>query len=112
MPLTASAGEQTYHNGRIYIGTDDPTCVWYRGQAACSGWNYWAWNHIERWSWSDFGTLLFGFENNNRIRGSWNEWNNVSETVAPFYFEMGGYLTAHATWWSGRPVWALVEART
>jgi hypothetical protein len=111
--LVPSASATVYWSGWITRGINSPSCVWYRGQAACSGWNYWAWNHIDRWGYYN-GTLLLGFENGDRIRG----WENTpdiddrSETVIPAWLGMGGYLIAHGTWWNGSGVQGTLDART
>ena len=67
-------------------GHDDPNCIWYRGQAACSG------------------------ENNNTIRGKWISQSVTYWNVAPVDVGMGGYLKAHITYWSGTAVSVLAWA--
>jgi hypothetical protein len=112
LQLAGPASATVYWSGWITRGTDDPNCVWYRGQAACTGWGYWAWNHIDRWDYYN-GTLILGFENGDRIRGFENTmyWYDMSETIIPHWVNMGGYLIAHGTWWNGSGVQATLDAR-
>ena len=113
LATAAPAGAVQYWNGWVTRGTDDADCVWYRGQAACAGWNYWAWNYVQRWGYYP-GTLLLGFENRERIRGFENtsHADDRTEVVIPAWLGMGGYLIAHGTWWNGSGVQATLDART
>ena len=88
---------------------DDPNCIWYRGRAACSGWNYWHWNYIERQR--QWGTILLGFENYERIRGKFIGEFETSDIVWPSMFSMGGYLVSHGTWWEGSSVVTRLHTR-
>lgn len=78
--------------------SNDPDCIWYRGSAGCTGWNYWDYNEGE--TTQGQGTILVGFENDTTIRG--REIGTFDYTVEfPSWWGMGGYLKCHVTWWSG-----------
>lgn len=103
----AHAGYWQYGPAWLGRGHDDANCVWYRGQAACSGWNYWYRNQYSKQTTNCCFTYLHGFENNGTIRGFWI-YDYVSyEDMSPSSVGMGGYLIAHITWWSGNAVTVL-----
>jgi hypothetical protein len=92
-------------------GYDDASCVWYRGQAACSGWNYWYQNqYSKQTSCGCSFTYLLGFENDSTIRGTWISKDMTYANIAPAGVGMGGYLKAHITYWSGTAVSVLAWA--
>ena len=104
---TASAGFWQFRvdgsYGWLGPGHYDASCVWYYGQASCSGWNYWIEINILR----DIqnGTILVGFENNATIRGKYVGEDISGLTVYPYQVSMSGYLVAHGTWWFGESVY-------
>jgi len=98
-PSSASAWQQWFWTGNLGPGDYDPDCIWYYGRAVCSGWNYWDDNTLERESQN--ATILLGYENNSRIRGVYVGPEQFRRVVYPGDLGMGGYLKAHATWWSG-----------
>jgi hypothetical protein len=107
----AWAGYWQYGPAWLGRGYDDANCIWYRGQAACSGWNYWYQNQYSKQTNCGCSfTYLLGFENNNTIRGRW-----ISQSVGYLYtfpedVGMGGYLKTHITYWSGTAVSVLAWA--
>ena len=111
LAVPAWAGYWQYGPASLGRGHDDANCIWYRGQAACSGWNYWYQNQYSKeTNCSCSFTYLLGFENNNTVRGRW-----ISQSVGYLYtfpedLGMGGYLKAHITYWSGTAVSVLVWA--
>jgi hypothetical protein len=108
---SAWAGYWQYGPATLGRGHDDASCIWYRGQAACSGWNYWYQNqYSKQTSCGCSFTYLLGFENNSTIRGSWISQSVSYWNVAPVDIGMGGYLKAHITYWSGTAVSVLAWA--
>jgi hypothetical protein len=111
LAIPALAGYWQYGPASLGRGHDDANCIWYRGQAACSGWNYWYQNqYSKQTNCSCSFTYLLGFENNNTIRGRW-----ISQSVGYLYtfpedLGMGGYLKAHIRYWSGTAVSVLAWA--
>jgi hypothetical protein len=107
----AWAGYWQYGPASLGRGHDDANCIWYRGQAACSGWNYWYQNQYSKQTNCGCSfTYLLGFENGSTIRGRW-----ISQSVSYLYtfpedVGMGGYLKAHITYWSGTAVSVLAWA--
>ncbi len=92
----ASAGTWSF-SGKVGIGAYSGPCIFYWNMARCSGWNYWFIMGCNDYS---GGTILCGFENTERIRGFYvNAGQGTSPT--PSDVGMGGYILAHATWWSG-----------
>lgn len=109
--VPAWAGYWQYGPAWLGRGHDDANCIWYRGQAACSGWNYWYQNqYSKQTSCGCSFTYLLGFENNNTIRGNWISQSLTYLNVAPIDVGMGGYLKAHITYWSGTSVSVLAWA--
>jgi hypothetical protein len=107
----AWAGYWQYGPATLGRGHDDASCIWYRGQAACSGWNYWYQNqYSKQTSCGCSFTYLLGFENNNTIRGNWISPSVTYLNVGPVDVGMGGYLKAHITYWSGTAVSVLAWA--
>jgi hypothetical protein len=107
----AWAGYWQYGPASLGRGHDDANCIWYRGQAACSGWNYWYQNQYSKQTNCGCSfTYLLGFENNNTIRGNWISQSVTYLNVAPVDVGMGGYLKAHITYWSGTAVSVLAWA--
>jgi hypothetical protein len=105
------AGYWQYGPASLGRGHDDANCIWYRGQAACSGWNYWYQNQYSKQTNCGCSfTYLLGFENNNTIRGKWISQSVTYWNVAPADVGMGGYLEAHITYWSGTAVSVLAWA--
>ena len=94
--------------GWLGPGHYDASCIWYYGQASCSGWNYWVEINILR----DIqnGTILLGFENNATIRGQYVNESVSGWTVTPSQVSMSGYLVAHGTWWFGANVYLRLAA--
>lgn len=83
----------------ITLGTYDPDCYWYYGQARCSGGNNWRTN--EMWRASSGGTGLVGFENNERVRGIWSYSGETYAKVHPGDLGMCCYVYGETIWWSG-----------
>lgn len=111
LAVPAWAGYWQYGPASLGRGHDDANCVWYRGQAACSGWNYWYQNQYSKQTNCGCSfTYLLGFENNNTIRGNWISQSVTYLNVAPVDVGMGGYLKAHITYWSGTAVSVLAWA--
>jgi hypothetical protein len=111
LAVPAWAGYWQYGPASLGRGHDDANCVWYRGQAACSGWNYWYQNQYSKQTNCGCSfTYLLGFENNNTIRGNWISQSVTYLNVAAVDVGMGGYLKAHITYWSGTAVSVLAWA--
>jgi hypothetical protein len=111
LAVPAWAGYWQYGPASLGRGHDDANCIWYRGQAACSGWNYWYQNQYSKQTNCGCSfTYLLGFENGNTIRGSWISQSVTYLNVAPVDLGMGGYLKAHITYWSGNAVSVLAWA--
>lgn len=111
LAVPAWAGYWQYGPASLGRGHDDANCIWYRGQAACSGWNYWYQNQYSKQTNCGCSfTYLLGFENNSTIRGSWISQSVTYLNVAPVDLGMGGYLKAHITYWSGSAVSVLAWA--
>jgi hypothetical protein len=111
LAVPAWAGYWQYGPAWLGRGHDDASCIWYRGQAACSGWNYWYQNQYSKQTNCGCSfTYLLGFENNNTIRGNWISQSLTYLNVAPIDVGMGGYLKAHITYWSGTSVSVLAWA--
>jgi hypothetical protein len=111
LAVPAWAGYWQYGPASLGRGHDDANCIWYRGQAACSGWNYWYQNQYSKQTNCGCSfTYLLGFENSNTIRGSWISQSVTYLNVAPVDLGMGGYLKAHITYWSGTAVSVLAWA--
>jgi hypothetical protein len=91
------------------VGHDDPNCIFYRGQAACTGWGYWYRNQYAKVCSYACGTFhyLIGYENNSVFRSVDIFDTTIYVTVAPSDVGMGGYLKAHITYWSGNRVQVL-----
>lgn len=109
---SGSAGQWYYRAdtnwGWLGPGHYDASCIWYYGQASCSGWNYWVEINILRDS--QHGTILVGFENNATIRGRYVAEDVSSKTVTPSELSMGPYVVAHGTWWFGENVYLRLAA--
>ena len=113
LALAAPAWAGYWQYGPAFLGRghDDANCIWYRGQAACSGWNYWYQNqYSKQTNCSCSFTYLLGFENNNTIRGNWISQSVTYLYVTPVDVGMGGYLKTHITYWSGTAVSVLAWA--
>jgi hypothetical protein len=108
----AYAGYWQYGPAWLGRGHDDSNCIWYRGQAACSGWNYWFQGYYSRQQSCCNYKYLHGFENNSTIRGLWIYDYVAYEEIYPSTVGMGGYLKTHLTWWSGNAVSVLAWANT
>jgi hypothetical protein len=107
----ARAGYWQYGPATLGRGHDDASCIWYRGQAACSGWNYWYQNqYSKQTSCGCSFTYLLGFENDSTIRGRWISQSVGYLSTFPQDVGMGGYLKAHITYWSGTAVSVLAWA--
>jgi hypothetical protein len=110
----ASAGDWYYRAdgsfGWLGPGHYDASCVWYYGQASCSGWNYWSIVSINRDEQN--GTILLGFENHERIRGVYVAEDQASRLVTPGELSMPRYSIAHGTWWFGEDVFLRLHAQT
>lgn len=79
-------------------GTSNGACIWYPNQAVCSPWNYWTSTDDDK---INGGTILCGYENDARIRGWYATGSVWCGPLGPVDVGMGGYLKAHATYWSG-----------
>lgn len=84
---------------RIWLSssTTSPNGCWYQPGAVCSGWNYFTFHTFNKYE-SNGGTVLYGYENNNVIRG---RFSSAAGTyyIYPSDVSMGGYLKAQSTWW-------------
>lgn len=108
-PSKASAGwcwPSCSGYGMLGPGTTTGNGCWYVYSEACSGWSYFSLNGIYKTcypcdsSYTTSGRMLFGFENSERIRGSFTS-SPGPRYVRPVDLGMGGYLRAQASWWSG-----------
>jgi hypothetical protein len=120
LPSVARADHNEYQTfgfweyGPGWLGRPHPdaSCVWYRGQAGCSGWNEWGgteyWRQVPGGG-DDF-TYLHGLENNDRIRGGWVYRHTPYHVVGRYELGMPPYNVAHITWWSGVGVSVLERA--
>jgi hypothetical protein len=106
-PSSAAAGEWFYYN-YVGPGENNGVCIWYPSQSACGGWNYWFCikTHVD-----SGGTVLIGYENNDRIRGVYRSAGGTAQ-VFPSDVGMGGYLMAQDTWWSGAHAYINTHAAT
>ena len=99
----------TYYMGNpstlVWVGpaTYDNDCIWYYGQARCSGGNNWDFNVLFREPGG--GTVLVGFENPTRIRGVWSYNGETFASTDKAELGMCCYLFGHTTWWSGGSVY-------
>lgn len=102
-PAAAKAGTWQWYGWVTPSQPADADCIWYYGQSACSGWNYWYASSAFRTGAYAGGTLHTGFQNNDRIRGV--IWDGSDGTIGlgitASSVGMGGYLKAHTMYWSG-----------
>jgi hypothetical protein len=100
----ASAATWQWGPGTLDATHGNGACVWYTAQSACSPWNYWVTTNDYRSA--NSATMLCGFENNSVIRGFWSYGNGdfYCGPVNTSDVNMGGYLKAQATWWSGQTI--------
>lgn len=108
-PSTASAGwcwPNCSAYGMLGPGTTTGNGCWYYSSEVCSGWGYFYLNGVSKTcypcdgSWTTSGKILYGFENAERIRGSFTT-NQGTHYVRPGDLGMGGYLRAQVSWWTG-----------
>ena len=109
-PASAAAGWcwpscSTY--GLLGAGTSTYNGCWYSSGEVCSGWSYWGTNGVVKTCYPgcDYygntrGTILYGFENRDRIRGRFTVLSNRFY-IQPYEVGMGGYLRAQVAWYSG-----------
>lgn len=104
-----------WHYGPAWLGHghDDANCIFYRGQASCSGWNNWTDVHYSKQAQADccIFTYHLGYENNSVIRGAfvYNYYLSV-DLMGPGQYGMGPYVEAEITYWSGDPVYVFAWA--
>jgi hypothetical protein len=93
-PSVASANHRIGHWGLIggYLPPGNYDCIWYTSAGICSGWNYWL-NVYGQTSCTNDSDVHTGFQNNDRIRGTYLS-PCQSTTVYPELVGMGGYLKA------------------
>jgi hypothetical protein len=96
-PAPAYAPYWEWGYGWLGPGVASGPCIWYWSQSVCSGWDYWNAVYTDK---TNGGTILMGFENNARIRGHYVS-GDTQHTTTTGDVGMGGYLLAHATYWSG-----------
>ena len=115
LALTPAASAGIWSWTGTFSSTNPHTgpCIWWHsGQGqACSGWNYWNTSAVNNGAAND-GSLLVGFQNNNRIRGKYDPEGVCCATfqVTPGELGMGGYLIAQTEYASGSPYYATAWA--
>jgi hypothetical protein len=89
--------------GWLGPGTSTYNGCWYASGEVCSGWNTWSANGINKAcapicsnDWTG-ARVLYGFENNERIRGFYTLYAGV-RYVYPYQLGMCCYLRAQASW--------------
>jgi hypothetical protein len=108
LTLTPAASAAIWSWTGTFSSTNPHTgpCIWWHsGQGqACSGWNYWNTSAVNNGAAND-GSLLVGFQNNNRIRGKYDPEGVCCATfqVTPGELGMGGYLIAQTEYATGSP---------
>ena len=114
LALAAPASAAYWQHGPGWLGNgyNDSDCIWYYGQASCSGWSYWYRLQYQDVTSVCCFTYLLGFENNARIRGLWVYDYVEYVDMSPNTVDMSGNLKAHMTWWSGNGVSVLAWANS
>jgi hypothetical protein len=89
--------------GWLGPGTSTNNGCWYAAGEVCSGWNTWTANGINKAcapvcsnGWTG-ARVLYGFENNNAIRGRYTYYEGV-RYIYPYEVGMCCYLRAQASW--------------
>jgi hypothetical protein len=111
-PAAASAGWCWPNcSGYGYLGQSTSTYngCWYSSGEVCSYYGSWFNVGINKtcypgcdWNYNTTGVILYGFENNDRIRGHFTVKADRAY-VRPSELYMSGALRAQVTWYSGPP---------
>ena len=106
-PLVADRYSNCTSSALAPLGTSTWNACWYRYGEVCSGWSYWSVNGVSKTCYggcdaygNTTGMILYGFENYERIRGRFTVGSGKFY-MSPSGLDMGGYLRAQVTWWSG-----------
>ena len=87
--------------GQVGPGAGNGRCIYYVGQSACSGWNYWYQLNAANKSCPNGDVVFAGFQNNSTHRGVYLRPCESAITY-PGDHSMGGYLKSGVTWCTWR----------
>jgi hypothetical protein len=76
-------GHWVWSGGLWPTGGGNGKCIWYVAKSACPGWNYWYAIYTLQGNGPDGGSVLTGFENDERIRGSTCTPDRASRSIRP-----------------------------
>lgn len=106
LPAAALAGYWTWGFNYMSNTTQSGDCSGWFAHGACSGWNYWTDNRLDK---RGGGRIEHGFINANgtagQIRCCTGLWY-----IYPSDFGMGGYLKSYAKYFDGEPSYLKVSS--